>query len=128
MYDMAGNVWEWTSDWYDENYYKNSPSQNPKGPSSGEFKVLRGGSWVYAPQNLRSAARSDGTPTDRFRTLRVPVREDSIALGSWILGPWSLSERGSPRPLLLGERACRPMPTLQGASHVRIASDCDEGV
>ncbi len=57
IYDMSGNLWEWCQDWYDENYYRNSAETNPKGPVSGDYKVLRGGSWYNSAWNARISNR-----------------------------------------------------------------------
>lgn len=59
---MAGNVWDWVTDWGDYNYYDNSPGSNPIGPATGEYRVLRGGSWDFYPSYLRSASRNGYAP------------------------------------------------------------------
>ena len=55
--DMAGNVWQWVNDWYGDTYYGSSPSTNPTGPASGQYHVLRGGSWHPAISVPNSAFR-----------------------------------------------------------------------
>ena len=52
--DMAGNVSEWVNDYYNDSYYQNSPMLNPMGPDSGQFRLLRGGSWLFGGGDVRS--------------------------------------------------------------------------
>ena len=65
LFDMHGNTREWCGDWYGKTWYKQSPTEDPVGPTTGEGRVLRGGKWLNKPPYLRSAYRFDYWPSYR---------------------------------------------------------------
>ena len=76
MYDMSGNVFEWCNDWCGSTYYSTSPSTDPAGPSSGSYRVLRGGTWHDNSNLCRSSYRNYDVPDYRdyglgFRVART---------------------------------------------------------
>lgn len=66
LYDMLGNVWEWCEDWYDPRYFKRSVENDPVGPESGKFRVLRGGCWGDPPVLCRKSNRIQFHPYKQY--------------------------------------------------------------
>lgn len=62
LYDMCGNLWQWCNDFYQVDYYDQSPPKDPRGPAAGETKVIRGGSWKSSADACRSGYRNNENP------------------------------------------------------------------
>ena len=73
LHDMHGNVWEWCMDWFDANYYKESPGTDPTGPPTGGSRVIRGGCWKSHPTKCRSAERDAYNPSKSNDTIGFRV-------------------------------------------------------
>lgn len=81
IYDMTGNVGEWVSDFYDENYYRKSPYRDPKGPDQGDQRVIRGGSWRETKRNVRASKRFQAKPWRHDVTVGFRCAKDVDAEG-----------------------------------------------
>jgi formylglycine-generating enzyme required for sulfatase activity len=77
LYDMHGNAWEWTQDWYGEDYYAMSPVDDPKGPDDGQVYVRRGGSWHTWSLYARSTYRNWNTPQTRYTLVGMRLVMDA---------------------------------------------------
>jgi formylglycine-generating enzyme required for sulfatase activity len=78
--DMSGNVWQWTADWFGQDYYRESPRSNPKGPSEGTKRVFRGGSWFYDARGVRASYREFAAPdySSSYLGFRLVLEHDDM--------------------------------------------------
>ena len=87
LYDMLGNVWEWCSDWFGEDYYKESPERNPRGLSSGTYRIARGSCWDSPPRYVRSASRNKRRPDNRGYALGFRLVSPGPTEASFLKSP-----------------------------------------
>jgi formylglycine-generating enzyme required for sulfatase activity len=123
LYDMHGNVFQWCSDWFGSQYYKEAPSSDPTGPTSGIDHVMRGGSWFHTASDGRSAFRSRSRPDARLHDcgFRVLVDGNGAQLArSFAVGRPTGTRRA-------GETPVAPKPTETPAAGVAIARPARPG-
>ena len=82
LYDMAGSISEWCSDWFERTYYERSPNENPPGPKDGMYKMIRGGSWADGPQRITVFFRNWVRVNQRTPNLGFRCAKDAPETGA----------------------------------------------
>ena len=103
-HDLAGNLYEWVTDWYDDAFYTLQPTINPHGPPDGTAKVQRGGSYINQPYRLRTTFRTKGDPTEHDPNVGFRCAQDGPAPYG-VSDDWAAGRRERDRP---GRRGPRP--------------------
>lgn len=109
LHDVYGNVWEWVQDWHANDYYRRSPRENPTGPESGSYRVIRGGSWDYDAENCRSAYRLRDDPGSRSYDLGFRLART----GAWPSNALTLARQRAAEPSVRAEREVERKPAYR---------------